>query len=276
MNNITIVFCEGMHDINFLSKILYAYGYKDYKKKLKTFKEPLGKQYLNILSDEKDLKAKTIGFNSMYKIPAVALFKEDEELVLFHNMGGDGRVTERKKVLNMYKELQSEDDFTSSYNLNFKFLYFFDADTSPLEDRINKLNEELNLSENLKHIEILDIDSYQWGCYIFHKDKDGGYLEDILLALMKPANEEVFESAEKFISLNRLTPIKRESEYDPFNDEYKNKCKFKDKKSLISVAGQLQFSGMANAVIIAKSDYIKRDDILNSDVCNDIMKLFIK
>ncbi|WP_171899529.1 hypothetical protein [Candidatus Marithrix sp. Canyon 246] len=33
---------------------------------------------------------------------------------------------------------------------------------------------------------------------------------------------------------------------------------FKKQKSVISIAGQLQFSGSSNAVIIANSDYIKK------------------
>lgn len=272
MDNITIVFCEGQHDIAFLSKILYVHGYKEYKNKLKVFKEPLGEQYLSILREEKNISEKKLGFNPIYKIPSVALFK-DNELVLFHNMGGDGRVTERAELLSMYKNLQAkEDDFSSSFNLSFKFLYFFDADENSKETRIGNLNNELNL--NLKHNKILEENSYKWGCYVFHKDENGGYLEDVLLDLMKTTNETVFENTEAFISANILSPIERQSEYMPFNDTYNNKCKFKDKKSIIAVAGQLQFSGMANAVIIGKSDYITKSDIENSSVCNDIMKMF--
>jgi len=272
MDNITIVFCEGQHDIAFLSKILYVHGYKEYKKKLKVFKKPLGEQYLSILREEKNISEKKLGFNPIYKIPSVALYN-DEELVLFHNMGGDGRVSERAELLSMYKKIQGEDDF-SSFGLNFKFLYFFDADTSTIQHRIDELNKELILSKNIKHNIILNVDSYHWGCYVFHKGDIGGYLEDVLLDLMKPTNETIFENTEAFISSNILTPIERQSEYKPFTDIYNNKCKFKDKKSIISVAGQLQFSGMANAVIIAKSDFIKKDDILKSDICNNIMKMF--
>jgi hypothetical protein len=273
MDNITIVFCEGQHDIAFLSKILYIHGYKEYKKKLKVFKEPLGEQYLSILREEKNISEKKLGFNPIYKIPSVALYK-DNELVLFHNMGGDGKATERKELLSMYQNLQAEEDDFSSFNLNFKFLYFFDADTSTVDQRINELDQELALSKNIEHNIILNVDSYSWGCYVFHKGAVGGYLEDILLDLMKPDNEEIFQNTEAFISSNILTPIERQSEYKPFDNIYNNKCKFKNKKSIISVAGQLQFSGMANAVIIAKSDFIKKDDILNSEVCNNIMKLF--
>jgi len=272
MDNITIVFCEGQHDIAFLSKILYVHGYKEYKKKLKVFKEPLGEQYLSILREEKNISEKKLGFNPIYKIPSVALFK-DNELILFHNMGGDGRVTERAELLLMYKNLQVEEDDFSSFNLNFKFLYFFDADTSSIQDRLNELNKELGLTKEMEHNIILNVDSYSWGCYVFHKGTVGGYLEDILLDLMNPTNETIFEKAEAFISFNILTP-ERQREYKPFDDTYNNKCKFKDKKSIISIAGQLQFSGMANAVIISKSDFIKKDDILHSSVCNDIMKMF--
>jgi len=40
------------------------------------------------------------------------------------------------------------------------------------------------------------------------------------------------------------------------------------------VAGQLQFSGSSNSVIIANSDYIKKADILNNAHCQNIMQLF--
>ncbi len=137
MDNVTIVFCEGMHDINFLSKILFVHGFKDYKKKLNDFKEPLGEQYLSILREEKNLESKKIGFNSIYKVPSVALFGKNEHLVLFHNMGGDERQSERAEVLSMYQNIQKDDnkdkdEFTADYKLNFRFLYFFDADDNKL------------------------------------------------------------------------------------------------------------------------------------------------
>jgi len=270
MDNITVVFCEGQHDIAFLSKILYVHGYKEYKEKLKVFKEPLGEQYLSILREEKNISEKKLGFNPIYKIPSVALSK-DNELVLFHNMGGDGRKSERSKLLEMYKNLQGDDDFSES-NLNYKFLYFFDADENPKEERIQSLNDELDLA--LEDNIILEHNGCKWGCYVFHKDKNGGYLEDVLLDLMKPTNETIFKNTEAFISANILTPIKRQSEYKPFSGIYNNKCKFKDIKSIISIAGQLQFSGMSNAVIIGKSDYITKSDIENNEVCKDIINLF--
>ena len=273
MDNITIVFCEGQHDIAFLSKILYVHGYKEYKKKLKVFEEPFGEQYLSILREEKNISDKKLGFNPIYKVPSVALYK-NESLVLFHNMEGDDRETERTELLKMYQNLQGDDDF-SSFNFSYKFLYFFDADEKTINDRVDELNSELALDNYLYHNKIISTNSYQWGCYIFTAfNNKSGYLEDILLDLMIPNNRDIFQNSREFIASNCFTTVDRQCEYKPFEDNYKNRSKFKNKKSIISVAGQLQFSGMTNAVIIGKSDFIKKDDILNSEVCNNIMKMF--
>ena len=45
-------------------------------------------------------------------------------------------------------------------------------------------------------------------------------------------------------------------------------------KKSIAAAGQLQFSGMQNAVTILKSDYITREDILENEECDKIAGLF--
>ncbi|MBL0687051.1 MAG: hypothetical protein JJV94_04405 [Sulfurospirillum sp.] len=160
----------------------------------------------------------------------------------------------------MYQKMQDgEDDFTN-YNLNFRFLYFFDADDKGISTRVKEINEELKLNDKLSHSEIKEIDSCEWGCYIFHKDKDSGDLEDIILDLMKPNNETIFNNSSSFLTNNPL-------------DE--KRCRrFKEKKSIISIAGQLQFSGVNNSVIISKSDYITCTDISDNEQCQEIIKLF--
>jgi len=57
-------------------------------------------------------------------------------------------------------------------------------------------------------------------------------------------------------------------------EEPTGKIEFKKLKSIISSAGQLQFSGSSNAVIIANSDYIKKSDIDANVHCQNIIKLF--
>ena len=157
-----------------------------------------------------------------------------------------------------YQNIQSkEDDFTNELNLNFRFIYFFDADSKGITRREDEINSELDLSNKLKHNKINTIDSYEWGCYVFHKDKDSGDLEDILLDLMRPNNESIFTDSIAFLEKNKLNE-NRQKEFicNATDEKYKERIKFKEKKSIISIAGQLQFSGMNNSVIIANSDYI--------------------
>ncbi len=276
MNKIIIAFCEGQHDIAFLSKILFVDGFTPYRKKIKDFIKPLNKQYETELS-KKEIADKKLGFQSEYMVPSVALHRDEDILVLLHNLNGDGKVGERKQILDMYRNIQSDDGFSKDYNLNFRFIYFFDADDKGISTRVDELNAELGLSNNLRHNKIRTIDLYEWGCYVFHKDEDSGDLEDILLDLMKPNNESVFTNSLSFLHTNNLIE-ERQKEFICNNTEekYKERVKFKEKKSIISVAGQLQFSSMNNSVIIAHSDYIKKSDISSNSHCVDISKLFLE
>jgi len=127
--------------------------------------------------------------------------------------------------------------------------------------------------------------SSSFGCYVFHdvtsSDKTGD-LEDLLLLLMnQERNRGIFEKAYSFLNDGRNLLIglneenkNRDKEYDPLYDRYTSSHKYKAKKSWISVAGQLQLSGMQNAVIILKSDYITKQDILENDECSIIASLF--
>lgn len=271
MNKIIICFCEGQHDIAFLSKLLFAHGFKEYEKKLEAFEEPFGEQFITLLRTTV-ISDRKLGFQpTNHKISSVSISK-DETLILFHNISGDGNKVARKEVLEMYKNLKGDDDF-SKYEFNFRFLYFFDADTNTVQSRINDINTELSLSNTLSQGTVVN-NKEEYGCYIFHKDLNGGLLEDLLLELMTPDNEDYFQNSHNFIKDNTID-FSRQKEYKCFSGTYGTSVKFKEKKSIISIAGQLQFSGMNNSVIIAKSDFIKKNDILNNTNCEDIIKLFL-
>ena len=276
MTNLIISFCEGQHDIAFLSRILLVNGFKPYKNKIKDFPSPLNTQYKNKLIS-KNIADNKLGFQPTYIVPSVALYKNDT-IVLFHNLGGDGRKKERKEILNMYQDLvgdSEQDEFTSISKILFRFLYFFDADNIGINSRVDELNSELNLTKCVEHNKISKSDGNEWGCYIFHKDESGGDLEDILIDLMTKDNETIFSNCKDYITSNIISEDRRKeyvctTEYE----DYKTQNKFKEKKSLISVAGQLQFSGMSNAVIISNSDYIKKSDLDANNHCLDIKELF--
>lgn len=267
MNKITIVFCEGQHDIAFLSKILFVHEYKKYDNTLDKFLKPFGNQYFELMKTM-EISDKKLGFQSEYKIPSVSLFKFDN-LVLFHNMGGDMKKEERLEVLNMYlKFLNKENDFTATNDFKYKFLYFLDSDDKTIDQRVQELNAELTLATPFEQNKIVT-DTHQYGCYIYN-----GVLEDILLDLMKPSNETYFDNSKSFIESNTINSD-RQREFKCFEETYKAGNKFKEKKTIISIAGQLQFSGMNNSVIIANSDYIKKSDILANEHSQAISALFL-
>lgn len=197
-------------------------------------------------------------------------------LVIFHNLSGDGNILNGKadEVTNMYTNLLGDDDF--SINFNFRFLYFLDADDIGVNKRVLELNNILNL-ENLNTSKLTKKDDFEFGCYIFY-DKNNknfeGNLEDVLLELMEKDNEGIFKNSKTYIDNNAFDSKFEKRQKKFINENYKGSLQFKKQKSTISVAGQLQFSGSSNAVIIANTDYIKEGKIKNSSTCNEIISLF--
>lgn len=282
MNKVIVVFCEGDHDIAFLVRLLYANSFEPYEKKVKEFEWPLNEQYTSLLAKKKieDLEFKFQRPNQ--KLPFTVIYK-DNSLVVFHNLGGDGNILNgnSESIRKMYLDMKyGEDDFTSSsVSFDFRFLYFLDADDDGAEYRIEQLKTLLELDELEENI-LYTKDEYELGCSIFYdigcSDKKGK-LENILLQLMEKDNETIFDSSKKFTISNDLdaTP-ERQKKYicTPIRQTYVESRQFKKEKSFISVAGQLQFSGASNAVIIANSDYIKKSDIDSNVTCTNIIGLF--
>jgi Trp operon repressor len=270
MRNIIITLSEGQDDIAFLSRILYVKGFEKYDKKLNDFIVPFNGLFSRKLA-EKEINS--FGFVSPgYLVPSVVLIKE-ETYIFLHNLGGDNnsRGTEIKTIIQMYEGLKSDDDDFSSYDFEYRFLFFFDADERGVEDRENSVSELLE--KELKHNEIKN----NYGLYIFHKDGNGT-LEDLLMELMKKGNESEFENAQEYIEKNKFDDEERCKEYVCSNTDERHKggSKFYEKKSIISVAGQLQFSAKSNSVIIEKSDYIQKDDLVTNQKCKEIADMFVK
>jgi len=282
MDKYIIVFCEGDHDVAFLSRILFVNGFIPYDKKVKNFIVPLNDLYISALKDKKiedsKFKFQRVNINVPY-----AVFQKDNTLVIFHNLGGDGNILNGKANDIMQLYLEQNDEFlreTSGYDiLNYRFLYFLDADEEGVETRLSEISNLLSLTNTLKHYEVIKKDNYEISCCIFYNseyENRHGKLENILLDLMVSDNENIFEGSKNFIGTNILSDTRqRKFICTHEKEEVRGSIQFKQEKSIISIAGQLQFSGSSNSVIIANSDYIKKDDILDSDICNDIIRMFL-
>ncbi len=280
MNKHIIVLCEGEHDIAFLTRILSVDGYVPYTKQVNEFNVPLNELYITNLSKKKIENFEFKFQRPRRKVPYTVLIK-DSTLIIFHNFDGDGNFLNggANSVVKMYLDLNNENrrKIHKYDKLNYRFLYFLDSDEVGVQERLNSLRESLSL-DTLKHYELTNKEDFEIGCYIFHDESNQethGKLEDILLNLMKINNENIFEESELFIHKN-LLDSDRQKRYICNDSEEKpdGRIEFKKQKSIISTAGQLQFSGSSNAVIIANSDYIKKDDIQSNTQCQNISKLF--
>lgn len=273
--HIITVFCEGAHDVAFLTKILKADTFlSNDKLKIGEFPFP----YSHLLETEakrsnvNDLNLQEIRNTLM---PSATLLK-DKNFLFFYAMGGDTRKDKRQKLLSDLSSFipKSKSEFsTLPEDTILSVLYFLDADNKGVDKRLIEVGDEMqeiiteigehSFNENGDSVSLFD-GILNIGAYIFQKQgEDTGKLEDILVPIMKENNDKIFEAAEKFIDEN----------YDSTRVNGKN---FDHKKSLVSIVGQLQKSGASNVVCIGQSDYLSVKKIQADAQCIEIIDLFNK
>lgn len=271
--HIITIFCEGLHDVAFLTKILKAGGFNS-NDKLKVGQFPF--PYSHLLETEAK-KSNVIDLNLQElrnTIMPTATLQKDDNFLFFYAMGGESRKDKRLKLLNDINSFVPKSK--SEYSILpedtiLSVLYFFDADNKGVASRLVEVGKEVNkiineideksFNENGLKISLFE-EKLKIGAYIFYKlGEDTGKLEDILVPLMKKGNDKIFDDAEKFIDEN----------HD------KTRCtgnNFDKKKSLVCTAGQLQKSGSSNVVCIGQTDYLSNDKIQADAQCVEIIELF--
>ncbi len=267
------IFCEGPHDVAFLTKILKSGGFKS-NDKLKVGEFPL--PYSQLLETEAK-KSNVIDLNLQELrntiMPSATLQKEDSFL-FFYSMGGESRKDKRQKLLSAINSFipKSKSEYsTLPENTVLSVLYFFDADNKGVSNRLVEIGKEINeiineigektFIKNGHKVSLFE-DTLNVGTYIFYKQgEDTGKLEDILVPLMKLNNDKIFEDAERFIDENHNVARCRANNFDK-------------KKSLVSTVGQLQKSGGSNVVCIGQTDYLTSEKIKANAQCIEITGFF--
>jgi len=279
---ISVVLCEGVHDIAFISKILCANGCGAYTEKLNDYPYPIGDQLKNNYARDA-IGEKVIGPGPASPYIPGAAYRYKNKIILFHNLGGDSDTDTRYALIEQYQKNKLALRFRNPDNITgFEFYLFYDADDLGVEGRIHwmksRFEEKYGIPAGVigqgKRFHTPD---FAMGAYVFYDPADTekkGTLEDQLLTLMRKDNSGLLDRAEEFLKENALEP-ERTKEYDVGQDNYAGGKKYKPKKSRISIAGQLQFSGMNNSVIILKSDYIKKDTILQDNECRRIAGMIL-
>lgn len=280
MSKTVVVFCEGDHDIAFLTRVLSVNGYQPYGKKVKDFDKPLNKLYIEQLAKKKIEDSEFKFQRPNHRIP-YAVLTNGIDIVIFHNLDGDGNILNGKsdKIVTMYTKLNDAAirKIQKYPPLDYRFLYFLDADNAGVAQRIDEIATLLDLTD-MPHHQLIEKETYETGFYIFHDSEHrnkNGKLEDLLLKIMPTDNEGIFNGSAEFIEQNNIDDTRqRRFVCNSHEETHQGSIQFKPQKSIIAVAGQLQFSGSSNAVIIANTDYITKADIDNNPCCNDILGLF--
>lgn len=279
-NKVIVAFCEGQHDVAFLSRILLVNGFLLQELKIGQLPSPFDKRFATELS-QVSIPDKKLGFQpNGPKLPSVC-FHKDENLIFIHNLNGDGRDRERTELVKMYKELSEpgepgEDDF--SIQIPYRFLYFFDADNHGIDARIIEIKNEIGLDEDIVFLNgsIVVSKGNEWGGYIFHDIQTRlGTLEDQLLGYFHNKNQMLQPEIINFLHANQLAD-ERTKRFVSSNTEerYNGRTQYYEKKSILGIYAQLQFSGVSNAVLISNTDFLKAVDITGCEQCNLITSMF--
>lgn len=256
------IFCEGQHDVAFISRILKFNGFiSNGSLKISEYPSPINNLFKTeiIKSNLQDINIQ----NARDILIPSSSIRRDDNFVLLYSLGGDSKKRFRQKLLSEYFELIPKPNEISALPLDVKLsiLYFFDADEKGVDLRINELNDEiyeiLGIKPFSSHKEVFNYNDLILGSFIFTGDDNNiGKLEDILVPLMKENNEKIFIDAKEYLTNN-------------FEEDRCNK--FDEFKSIIGMAGQLQFSGSSNVVCINKSDYINSSKISSNNKCLEIV-----
>ncbi|MFC3395082.1 hypothetical protein [Brenneria rubrifaciens] len=275
-NKVIVAFCEGQHDVAFLSRVLLVNGFLLQDLKIGQLPPPFDKRFAKELSQVR-IPDKKLGFQpNGPKLPSVCFFKNGN-LIFIHNLNGDGRNSERNQLITMYKELSGTDDF--SLEILYRFLYFFDADNHGIDARITEIRTEIGLEDAvaLNNGNIVEFGGCEWGGYIFHDIQTQlGTLEDQLLGYFHNKNQSLRQDIVTFLQANQL----REESTKKFlssstGEHYNGRAQYYEKKSILGIYAQLQFSGVSNAVLINHTDFLRAADINGCHQCSMINSLFI-
>lgn len=251
-----VVLCEGRTDVAYFRRLLNMEDYKDYKEVVGNMVKPLDSFFNSYL---KSYNYETERVLSRPLLPVILRRNDGQknDFALLYSMDGMNKVSNYRYVIDKYKKLinSSQSDFGGGEDLpemKISFAFVFDMDQSTLADRIELA--KVNFSGNIDELKYLTIDKAitntnkisAVGVHVIKSpNEEVGSLEDILLSIIGDNNN--ITAAKEFLDERGFI---RDSD-DKTNSDYK--------KSLISIVGQLEFSGVDNSTIISKSSLFAKD-----------------
>jgi len=264
MNHIVVIFCEGVHDVAFLSRLLKTDDYTTYHNvTIGTYPNPLNRIFEGSLK-KVDFQSLKIDQLSSHSIPKKIL-KKEKTIVLLYAVGGNRNETKISALMQIFRDAHGSKGFGGIDSHKLSFIFFNDADTD-LNQEVTRINQFLSnfLGEafSLSHNGCDTINDIRYGLYLFSKDGQHGNLENLLIELMRKGNEAIFTDAESY--------------YEKYFDESRRKHTMYPHKSIITIAGQLQSSGASQGVTIEHSDYLTLEKIQKNLHAQEIIQFMQK
>jgi len=262
---INIYLCEGPHDVAFFQKIFNIFKYKDLSGiQINKLPSPFDKYFESILKTYKYENGNIFGKPSLPTI-----LKSDEDYILIYGVGGIDKVNVCKNIIEDFIAFLNSPNLNKDNTTKCSISFIIDADKEGIEKRNieikNRYSDILLNINDLEHNNYIENEFFtKIGLYIFANTNDYGNLEDIIFPIMKKENEKIFDDAELFFDNNfEASRLKKTNNVDK-------------SKSLIGIAGQLQFSGIANNNIIRQTDYLTNEKILDNPKCKEIIEFIEK
>lgn len=290
MRDLVIAFCEGPHDVAFITRILKCACYESYNVKIKEYPSPLNEIFERALKNMEFAELKIDQVSS--KLLPRKILKKEEQVVLLYALGGNRQFDRAQSLLEVFNDTSPALSKSGSdelgvigafQDLKISYIFINDAD----ED-INKELQNLNIflrnflkdpNFALKHNTIISHQVFKYGAYFFSANGKSGTLENLLLEIMRDGNEGIFEDSEVFyeklkypkdtkkLKIKCDNGIALETESSKMFDVY-------PKKSIITIAGQLQNSGKSQVAVIEDSRYITLDKINANSKTKEIIDFF--
>ena len=143
---IILIFCEGPHDVAFISRVLKVIGLNSNDSmKLGDYPPPLN-QFLEKEAVKSDVAGLNLSEIRNNLLPSKT-FSINESLVFLYSLGGDSKKVSRKDLFGKFIALIpydneiSKERFTTDTELSV--LYLFDADERGVSERLNDISEEI-------------------------------------------------------------------------------------------------------------------------------------
>lgn len=302
------VFCEGPHDVAFVSNVLQVINkFKEIgKKSITELPHPLQKHYVN-KNYEYEPITDIQGVVDPYMPKSVLMDKDEKAYFILYPCGGLGNIKswnrQKEKNLQVPKEIEKlkqvitdelekikfreELSETKKLSFNYKnkeipivemiavepvFGFVVDADDDLAEARLKQIKENYEKYFGDRTFNIQGVNEWNTeknlGLFIFHREADKKGSLEDLVVNLLQEKETYTKFFPHFESKIQIT--------SPNDKEHLSAVKIKRDKSALCSSGQHSYAGSSLAVILADSDKVFLDEskIESDPQCQAIAKFF--